>query len=40
MSEAINDSTTLRRLGIVILGLCGIAAGLIIIVTAVSHAVG
>jgi len=39
MNEAINDSTTLRRLGAVILTLCGITVGLLVIVSVVSHAV-
>lgn len=31
------DATTMRRLGIVILSLCGVALALIAIVVAVSH---
>lgn len=39
MNEVINDNTTLRRLGVVILTLCGITAALLVIVSVVSHAV-
>lgn len=39
MSETISDSIIMRRLGIVILTLCGVSAVLLVIVGLVSHAV-